>query len=331
MPASPPPAPYAAALLDPADASVRAGWAALLAASEQRTPFATLAYAEAAAAAFGLTLRLAAATDAEGELAAGAVLFERRRGPYRTVVVPPLTALTPFVLARPPTEADVSRRRTPIDALLPLLDARYHALAFHLHPSMADVRPFTWAGYAASPRYTYVQRLRPGPELLAEASKNVRRCIRQAEVMPLLEGPHLLGPMSEMAEAVVVRHEIGSEAWTRSFRAVLRPLVEAGAARVFGLEGSGGEVEATQALLLAHGRAALLMNAGHGDANTILLHRVREALFEAGIEEMDFVGANVPGVSMFKRSFGPVLTPYYRVERYVRPELRALALARPFL
>ena len=310
---------------------MRAAWGALLAASEQRTPFATLAYAASAAAAFGCSLRLAVATGAEGEPAAGVVLFERRRGPYRTVVVPPLTALTPFVLARTPTEADVSRRRTPLDALLPLLDARYHALAFHLHPSTADVRPFTWAGYAASPRYTYVQRLAPGADLLRAGSKSVRQRVNRSDGVRLTEGSDALAPLERLADAVFERHGRSSPIPPGTYRALLGPLMESGAARVFALRGDEGPVEAAQAVLVADGRAALLASGGRGDGKTVLLHRVREALYREGVEELDFVGANLPAVAMFKRSFGPALTPYCRVERYVRPELRALALARPFL
>ena len=167
-----------ARFLDAEQADVRQAWADLLASSPQRTPFSTLAYAEALRGALGFSYRLAGVYEGE-TLAAGALLFERPLGPYRRVVVPPLTPYTPILLRETLREADVHARRSPLDALLPLLGRRYHHLALHLHPSLADVRAFGWAGWSVRPLFTYRQALGgadvPAPRGLTQRPAACRR------------------------------------------------------------------------------------------------------------------------------------------------------------
>ena len=61
-----------------------------------------------------------------------------------------------------------------------------------------------------------------------------------------------------------------------------------------------------------------------GPAMTVLLGHTLPRLRDDGIEEFDFVGANTPSIAEFKRHFGPVLTPYFYLEKITRPELRLL-------
>ncbi len=309
-------------------------WDALLDGSEQEMPFAALDFSEAIAATFGLGIRLAVALAADGSLAGGVTLFERQRGPYRTVVVPPLAAYTPFVLAQSLSETDVNTRRSVVDALLPFLERRYHALAFHLHPSFTDVRPFTWSGYLAQPRYTYVQAIDAPDVLLGRASKSVRKRIRRdGDRFIFAEDPGALGELSRLIEAVFDRQE-AEPPLARDQRArVLRPLLGSGLARLFTLTSEGEASPSAVQALLSRGREAALLMCGSrpGAAQTVLIHRLGQMLHAEGVGRLDFVGANLPSVAEFKRSFGAPLATYYRVERYRRPELRALALARPFL
>ncbi len=56
----------------------------------------------------------------------------------------------------------------------------------------------------------------------------------------------------------------------------------------------------------------------------VLLGHILPRLRDDGIEQFDFVGANTPSIAEFKRHFGPVLTPYFYLEKITRPELRLL-------
>ncbi|MCH8962729.1 MAG: GNAT family N-acetyltransferase, partial [Bacteroidetes bacterium] len=78
--------------------------------------------------------------------------------------------------------------------------------------------------------------------------------------------------------------------------------------------------------VLHDGRTAHYWIAGSapGPAMTVLLGHTLPRLRDDGIEQFDFVGANTPSIAEFKRHFGPVLTPYFFLEKITRPELRLL-------
>lgn len=320
-----------ARVLDPRDPGVRRAWAALLGAAPDRSPFGALAYAEAAAGAFGLR-PVAVGVEAGGGLAGGVVAYEKRRGPYRLAVEPPLTPVTPFVLAEAPREADVHARRSVLDRLVAALDARFDALAFRLQPSLTDVRPFTWAGYRAAPLYSYARRLASADGLLADAGKGVRNRVRRsADAYTLAEEPGRLDVLDALEAEVYARQDVARPVDPAQERAFVRALTEAGLGRLFVLRERGGGEAVGARLVVTDGAAAFFVTAAarRGDAMTVMNHLVAVRLFEEGVETLDLVGANRPGTAEFKRGFGFPLVTQYRVVRVRRPLLRAVALVRP--
>lgn len=321
----------AARALDLQDPGVRRAWAALHAAAPSASPFGALAYAEAAAEAFGLRAR-PFGVEQDGALVAALVAYEKRRGPYRLAVVPPLTPITPVLLAEPPAEADVHARRSPLDALIAGLDGHFHALGFRLQPEITDVRPFTWAGYTASPRYTYAQPLGPTEAFLAGASKMVRRRIRrEADRFELAEASDQLDVLGRLEAEVYDRQGTVSPLDPTQRDVFLRRLLGADLGRLFVLrETATGEAVGAR-VVVTDGTAAFFTIAASrpGPAMTVMTHLVRERLVEAGVQSLDLVGANLPTVAEFKRSFGMPLVMQFYVTRIARPELRALALLRP--
>ena len=317
-----------AAFLDASDASVQAQWAALVARSPQASPFATLAFARAVAGVLGDPFRLAGVVDG-GVIRAGAILFERRLGPYRRAVVPPLTVYSPLLLDAPPRAADVHARRSALDGLLAFLADHYPVLAFHLHPSMADVRPFVWAGYRARPLYTYQRPLAPREVLLREASKGTRkRAEREGGRYRIEEGDHAEA-LAALVEASYARHDAEAPLDPARRTAFLRRLRADGLARLYAAHGADGPA-AAQALL-THGPAAFALTGASrpGPAMSVLLMELMALLHDEGFEYLDLVGANTPSIAEFKRSFAPRLTPYYRVERIGPAALRLLHAVRP--
>ena len=63
-----------------------------------------------------------------------------------------------------------------------------------------------------------------------------------------------------------------------------------------------------------------------GPAMTVLLGSVFPLLEAQGLESFDWIGANTPSIAEFKRRFGAMLTPYFRIEKVV-PRLPRLLLA----
>ena len=321
-----------AEFLDVADPVVRQRWADLVTRAPQASPFARLAFAEAVAAVFGIEFRLAGVTAGD-RLVGGVLLFERRRGPYRLVVVPPLTVYTSFLFDPPLREADVHTQRSPLDALLALLETRYHALCFHLHPALADVRGFVWAGYRARPLYTYRRMLVPREQLLREVSRGVRRRFeREGPAFEIRESDDLPDILAGLAAESYARHGSDSGVTPAQRRAFLEQLVAAGQVRLLAAAPPDAPPEAAQALL-GKGPTAYALTAGSrpGAAMSVLLVEILLRLHAEGVEALDLVGANTASIAEFKRSFGPSLVPYFRVERFVRPELAPLHPLRPIL
>lgn len=319
-----------AAFLDASDASVQARWAALVARSPQASPFATLAFARAVAGVLGYPFRLAGVVDG-GAIRAGTILFEQRLGPYRRAVVPPLTVYSPLLLDAPLREADLHARRSALDGLLAFLADHYPVLAFHLHPSMADVRPFVWAGYRARPLYTYHRPLAPREVLLREASKGTRkRAEREGGRYRIEEGDHAEALVA-LVEASYARHGADAPLDPARRTAFLRRLHADGLARLYAAHGPDAEgPEAAQALLTHGGAAFALTGASRpGPAMSVLLMALMALLHDEGFEYLDLVGANTPSIAEFKRSFAPRLTAYYRVERIAPAALRLLHAVRP--
>ncbi|MGI9175768.1 MAG: GNAT family N-acetyltransferase [Rhodothermales bacterium] len=306
---------------------VRQAWADLLAASPQRTPFSTLAYAEALHEALGVSYRLAGVYEGE-TLAAGALLYERPLGPYRRVVIPPLTPYTPVLLREPLREVDVHARRSPLDALVRLLESRYHHLALHLHPSLKDVRAFQWAGWSARPFFTYRQALGGADVLRRTASRNVRRLAGSGS-WHVAEAPDAVEVMLSLGEASFNRQERSLPVEAIRLRRLMTSLLASGLARLFTASQARGVAEGAL-VVLRDGTTAhdWFVGSRPGPARACLTYDVLLQLHDEGVRCYDFGGANTPSIAEFKRRFGGTLTPYYRVERYTRPELRLLDLAR---
>ena len=111
-------------------------------------------------------------------------MFDKRRGPFRAAALPPLCPVLRPLLAEPLTEAASHRRDSPLDRLLAHLDAEAHQ--WTLAPGADDLRPYTWAGWSATPRATYLQDL--GADLRAGYSSATRRTVRQSDGVEVAEG-----------------------------------------------------------------------------------------------------------------------------------------------
>lgn len=307
------------------DERAQARWEALWAASPQRSPFSALPYVRAVAEVIGVQVEMHLVED-EGTDAAGALVLWRRRGPYRQVVVPPFTPYAALVTRDAVDEAAVHARRSPLEALAHALERRFHLLRFALPPAFTDMRPFLWRGWTARPFYTYHLPL-AGPEpLAARWSSNARRTYQKEA-----GGFRLDEPSGRDAAATVAQLCAGSYA-----RHGRRPPLdagrlgdlivrarEAGLVRLFTVTPEGADRPSGGLAVLHDGREAAYWAAGSepGAAMTVLLGKALPHLCRDGLSRLDFVGANTPSIAEFKRRFGPILVPYYRVETVTRPEL----------
>lgn len=305
------------------DDAVQAPWTALWKASPQRSPFSSIAYARAVVDAFGLRGDVYLVSS-QKHVEAGAVVYWRRRGPYRQVVIPPFTQYSPFLLHDLPRETDVHHRRSALDALLAALDERFHLIRCFC-PGLPDVRAALWRDWEATPFYTYQVRLQETTDLTAQWSGSTRRSFeKHREDYHLDEDTFPVDATVSLYEAGYRRHGRPLPAERERLLKLVRTLHDRGHVRHFTATPPGGDEPHAGVVVIHDGHTADYWLAGSrpGPAMTVLLGHLMPLLREDGIEVLDFVGANTPSIAEFKRHFGGTLVPYSLLEYVARPELR---------
>ncbi|HUU57601.1 MAG TPA: GNAT family N-acetyltransferase [bacterium] len=275
----------------------------------------------------------ALAFAAGGETKAVVPVWERREALLGAVAeLPPLTPYWGPCLP-PPGDLRPERARARDHDVLAAVAAefkrrwRYCRLA--CHPALADVRPFTWAGFRGEGRYTAVLAPAAEDEFLASLSSSLRNKIKQGEGRPVEESADA-EPFVAMYAATFGRRGMTPpvpESFVRALAAAFCPA----AGSIFYVRGDGGEPVAGRLVLWGGGTAYELLAAsfdeGRGPLGAYLMWRVIRAVWERGLA-LDMVGVNVASIARFKESFGGALTPYYQLAAYRSPLVRLWAGAR---
>ena len=309
------------------ESPARAAYSDLWERSPQRTPFAHLAFADAACAAFGLRGRIAAAADDAGAWRGAVLLFERRAGPLRVAAVPPLAPYSGPILDGVLDEAEAHGGRSALGALAAEV-ARYHQSTWLLPPAHTDARPLAWAGWTLATRYTYVSELPVDPD---HWSTNLKRTLKKSEAdYSVDEDSRHIAAAARLMRGALERAGRRFRVTDDTTARIAGAMVDAGLARVFGAVAVGG-TEAEAALVAAHdGRTAYYWIVGGepGPATTLLLAHALPALAAGGVAAFDWCGANLASVAEFKRKFGPTLVQVVRARQAAPGPLRLLSRLR---
>jgi hypothetical protein len=315
--------PYRTSFHRPGDPGIVAAWERLLAGSPQATACSDLRFAARVEAALGLPVQVAAVWEGDA-LRAGAVLFEKRVGPYRAAALPPLVQYVTPLLDAPPRETDIHHHRSVLDALLAAVAEAFDQAQFVLHPSLDDARALQWNGWAVAPAYTYRIDLSTGAVTSGWSSNPKRTWKNERDAFEIVEGAGWTSEAAALVEASHARQGESMGVEPAAAWALARGLAEVGLVRTF-VARREGRAEAGL-LVLSDGRTAHYWLAGSvpGPAMTVLLGHVLGQLRADGVAWFDFAGANTPSIAEFKRRFGATLVPYFRARHTARPELRLL-------
>lgn len=256
-------------------------------------------------------------------------LFERSYPFVSTVFSPPPNLKVPYLgpvlvdhdhLSRRNVERRQNRFvRSCLDHVRSTIDPKY----VHVRTTFGyrDPRPFGWAGFDFSPRFTYVVDLTPGRERLfdrfsGDARSNVRDCEDAGCVVELggVEG------IRRTVEQVRERYEEQGQSYPldSSFLEALYERLPAGDVRpyVCTLDGEfvGGNV-----ILASENSAYAWVGAATPDVqlgiNDALHWRAMKDGIERGESYYDLAGANKKRMSSYKSKFAPELEPYYVVRQ----------------
>jgi hypothetical protein len=187
-----------------------------------------------------------------------------------------------------------------------------------LSPTISDVRPWTWAGWSARPRYTYVLDLSQPLSLTHAARKHVRK---GKEAGTTLDMTWDLDALCAVFESTKERQGFGMRLSMPSFRRLSERLREAGMATMATARGADGEPAAGHIVLAVPGvpisfHWAIGTHARHltSGVSTWLMVETAAELARRGFHSWDLCGADFPSIARFKSQLGGALVHYFQVE-----------------
>ncbi|MCC7261188.1 MAG: GNAT family N-acetyltransferase [Candidatus Latescibacteria bacterium] len=294
-------------------------WDAFVARAVGGTVFSTWAWLACAQEATGEASRCLGVFR-NGQLVAGLSGLESRRAGLRRLATPVLTPHGGLLLApvagKGPAEAEWLQ---PAEVLAAHLQREYHHCALTHAPAVGDMRPFTWAGWQVRVRYTYQLDLGEPEAIWAGFEHRTRKAIAKAE-----RSGFVVEPTADL-ELFRRQYELLYE------RQGGRAPVDAGVAQGFaaaafraglaeGLMARSPEGAVAAVVIFvcgAEGVYAWVSGADPELSHTGAASLVQWRYYAAHPgRRFDFVGANIPGIALFKRGFGGRLVPYFVTEGF---------------
>lgn len=250
------------------------------------------------------------------------------------VVQPKLNPYFPIAFTPTPTQALSRVYRQWLSVATPLVeDIRQRGLrsTLRLLPEITDARPWRWAGFHVSVRYTFYNEFPFDIQMIDPA---VRRKIKQAQ-----RANYSCQRSQNMAHALACledtqqRQGFHDRLQVRDFE-LLRDCLGDEHFRVYICYAENGEPASTRVLLHCPGGRAIDWLVGTRTnhlslgATQLLLHYVIEDLQTVGASGFDFEGANIPSVAATKMIWGGKLVPLYSIDPFTLRSLARWALYR---
>lgn len=243
--------------------------------------------------------------------------FVRRRGPIRDLILPPFSPYSPILLFGEGQD----------DALRVLLKSNPDLPRTRLFSFPPGIDRAAFEGQdsvVVETRYTYHLSTAPLETAIQGWSSSQRRTFRKYrdEYVLSVGNPSDEASLSVFQDLVELTH---SGYMRHDRRLPLKPsdlsqwafeLFRAGLGRLYSLRTKEGNRLEAGLLALHDASMAWYWLAGSvpGPAMTVLMALVQDDLHHAGIPTLDFMGANTPGISEFKRRFGGQKMAYTHVK-----------------
>ncbi|QLG64243.1 GNAT family N-acetyltransferase [Halorarum salinum] len=304
-----------------------ASWNELLAGSDQASPFHRYEFLTTCADHVGA--RLHPYVGYRGQEPVGLFpVFEMRKGPFAAAFSPPPDLKVHYLGPVPlnagklkPRKREQRNRRF-VEAVLGAVDREFDPRYVNVrtNPAYDDERPFLWAGYDATPRYTYVLDLTADEgDLLATFSKSLRRTLRtDADGLEISRAD--AGEVERIIEEAAALHERKDADYnvTPSFVSSLLSELPDGVvhAHVCRYEGEfcGGEVSLEHDGTVYGWQSAADVSLPVPVYDLMYWHAFRAAKAR-GCTAYDLLGANNPDLCTYKAKFAPELRRYQALNR----------------
>jgi lipid II:glycine glycyltransferase (peptidoglycan interpeptide bridge formation enzyme) len=307
-------------------------WDSFVASSPQGTIFNASTWASLLREVFGVHHTIFGVYEGD-QLVGGISLLHKHKSGLKVVTRLPLTPYNAILFRAPQGEKSQktsSERQEIVETLLDRLEKEFKYIHLVLHPSVVDVRPFLWRHWHSLPQYTYVNSLSDLTKTWALLSSSLRRKISRAEESRFniveKDDPALLLKFQEMSYAKAGLKPVLPSSILKNFCGVVR---HANLLRIYSVVDAEANVHAERAVIVHNNRAYdwmagtnLQIEDEHGAQ--FLTWEILKRLSAEGIQTFDFLGANTPSVTEFKRAFGGKFTCYFEVKYFSSPLVRAL-------
>jgi len=255
-------------------------------------------------------------------------LFTLSKGPLTAAFSPPpeqkVTYLGPVVVSQPGMKpySTEKRRRRLIDGSLSWLDEHHDPAYVHVRTSVGapDPRPFDWAQFEETPRFSYVVELDTEPETLKDRfSRDARSNVRDAQEHCSVSeaGADAVGRIITQVQDRHEQQDIEFPLSTDFVRALYEALPE-GYFRPYACtvdgEFVGGSLVLDDGERVYNWQGTAKQQTEH-DVNDLLHWVVLREATSRGVGAYDLVGANDPRLSRYKSKFAPALRTYHSLER----------------
>lgn len=255
-------------------------------------------------------------------------VFELRKGPVSTAFSPPprlgVPGLGPVLTNHQKLKRKKLDRRTKefVEGCLDWLDRTVDPKYTHVEttPGFRDARPFTWADYEVTPRYTYELDLTDGAEAVLEGFKrNLRSRIRRHEDADY----EVFVGGADAIEFIVdqVRARFEEQGKTYAIEpGYVKDLARALPDELFRpyIGSVDGQWHGGVVVPGAGEELFFWQGGGKPDAplpiNDLVHWRVITDAIDRGFETYNLTGANTHRIAEYKAKFNPDLSPYYEVE-----------------
>jgi len=299
-----------------------ARWDEFVAMSPQGSVFSSSRWLDAAADAQGGEPVILAVLK-NGEIVAGVTFLSIVRGVMRKATSP---AATPYggILFRPPPGKRASEAESFNLACAELirgwLERRYHTVFLVHTPALEDVRPFTWSGWSAPVRYTYLLDIADTDALWGLFERRVRTVIRNAESSLTLSGPVDIETFAVLYERIYGDRGRSLPFQTRLIKRLASRVLQEDFAEMRTVLNDDGEVISAMILVFDDRSVYSWISGSLPGENA---SGAFSLLFWDAINRhsgtrpcLDMIGANIDSIAFFKKGFGGTLTPYYVTEWY---------------
>jgi hypothetical protein len=258
-------------------------------------------------------------------------VLKRRLG-VRVVTQPPLTpSLGPWIRQTPGKYA--KQLETEKDLMSELIEELppFDAFRQNFSPAVTNWLPFYWAGFEATPRYTYrIPDLSDLDAVWDDLAPNVRRHVRKAEKELTLRTDLGVDVLHELNRQIFERQGLPAPYDAQLLRRLDRACAERGAnATLFAVD-TRDRVQAA-AFVVHDGDVSYLLTSGvdtalrgSGAQSFLTWAAIRQSAAVSG--SFDFAGSMLEPVERFNRAFGARQRPYLFVRR-TRAQVTPLLIA----